>query len=116
MGQSKGSQDCISQTQRMDREMKTKACTKLHIQLGRLNTDRLHGLLKDAKVLDKEVFDLVADVEKACDTCNRFKKLTLQPVVGFALAKRLIGNGFEAIQQCSLFTYDRSCNTIQFSM
>ena len=45
---------------------------KLHIQFGHPHTDRLHGLLKDAKVVDKEEFDLVADVEKACDTCNRF--------------------------------------------
>ena len=37
----------------MDREMKTKACKKLHIQFGHPHTD---GLLKDAKVVDKEVF------------------------------------------------------------
>ena len=67
--------------------MKTKACKKLHIQFGHPHTDRLHGLLKDAKVVDKEVFDLVADVEKACDTCNRFKKPKLRPVVGFAWAR-----------------------------
>ena len=42
---------------------------------------------KDAKVVDKEVFDLVADVEKAYDTCNRFKKPKLRPVVRFALAE-----------------------------
>ena len=67
--------------------MKTKACKKLHIQFGHPHTDRLHGLLKDAKVLDKEVFDFVADVEKACDTCNRPKKPKLRPVVEFALAR-----------------------------
>ena len=44
-------------------------------------------MLKDANVVDKEVFDLVADVEKAWDTCNRFKKPKLRPVVGFALAR-----------------------------
>ena len=71
----------------MDQEMKRKACKKLHIQFGHPNTDSLHSLLKDAKVVDKEVFDLVADVEKACDTCNRFKKPKLRPVVGFALAR-----------------------------
>ena len=50
-------------------------------------------------------------------------KLHVRPVVGFALARdfsdlHCTGNGFEAIQQCSLFTYvyDRSCNMIQFSM
>ena len=48
----------------MDRETKTKACNKLHIQFGHPHTDRLHGLLKDAKVIDKEVFDLVANVER----------------------------------------------------
>ena len=73
----------------IDPEMKTKACKKLHIQFGHPHTDRLHGLLKDAKVVDKEVFDLVADVEKACDTCNRFKNPKLRPVVGFALARGL---------------------------
>ena len=67
--------------------MKTKSCKKLHIQFGHPHKNRLHGLLKDAKVADKEVFDLVADVKKACDTCNRFKKPKLRPVVGFALAK-----------------------------
>ena len=71
----------------MDREMKKKACKKLHIQFGHPDTDRLHDLLKDAKVVDKEVFDLVADVEKACYTCNKFKKLKIRPVVGFALAR-----------------------------
>ena len=67
--------------------MKTEACKKLHIQFGRPHTDRLHGVLKDAKVVDKEVFDLVAHVEKTCDTCNRLKKPELRPVVGFALAR-----------------------------
>ena len=71
----------------MDREMKTKACEKLHIQFGDPHTDKLHGLLKDAKVVDKELFDLIADVEKACNTCNIFKKPKLRPVVGFALAR-----------------------------
>ena len=45
--------------------MKTKACKKLHIQFGHPHTDGLHGLLKDAKLVDKKVFHLVADVEKA---------------------------------------------------
>ena len=71
----------------LDRESKRKACRKLHIQFGHARSSRLLNLLKDANVEDKETSDLIKEVEEKCETCTKFKKPKLRPVVGFGLAK-----------------------------
>ena len=71
----------------LDKDNKLKACRKLHIQFGHARASRLQDLLKDANVTDKETLDMVKEVEEKCETCTKFRKPQLRPVVGFALAK-----------------------------
>ena len=59
---------------------------KLHRQFAHPYPDRLINLLKDSGVDDKSVFDVVKDVSTNCETCKRYKKSPLRPVVGFPLA------------------------------
>ena len=69
------------------RESKGKACRKLHIQFGHARSSRFLNLLKDANVENKETSDLIKEVEEKCETCIKFKKPKLRPVVGFGLVK-----------------------------
>ncbi len=71
----------------LDKDSKLKACRKLHIQFGHARSARLHDLLKDANVQDKETFDMVKEVEDKCETCIKFKKPKSRPVVGLSLAR-----------------------------
>ena len=64
-----------------------KKVIKLHKQFAHPNPDRLINLLKDADVDNKAVFDMVKEVSLSCDTCKRYKKSPLRPVVGFPLAR-----------------------------
>ena len=67
-------------------ELKRKVI-KLHKQFAHPHPNRLINLLKDAHVDSKVVFDMVKDVSASCDTCKRYKKSPLRPVVGFPLAR-----------------------------
>lgn len=63
-----------------------KKVKKLHIQFAHPNPERLINLLRDAGIDDSSVFDLVKSITADCDTCKRYKKKPLRPVVGFPLA------------------------------
>ena len=65
----------------LDRESKRKACRKLYIQFGHARSNRLLNLLKDANVEDKETSDFIKEVKEKCETCIKFKKSKLRPVV-----------------------------------
>ena len=39
----------------LDGDSKRKACQKLHVQFGHARTERIHSLLKDAKISDKDL-------------------------------------------------------------
>ena len=71
----------------MDYEKRLKAFKNIHIQFGHAGEVKLHNLLKQANVKDKEIFDLMSLVDKTCETCARFKRTPLRPVVGLSLAK-----------------------------
>ena len=71
----------------LDEEKKRKACQKLHIQFGHARTERLHKLLKDANIEDKEVYEFTKEAEEKCHTCIKFKKPKARPVVGLGLSR-----------------------------
>ena len=71
----------------LDGDSKRKACQKLHVQFGHARTERIHSLLKDAKISDKEIFDLVKEAEENCQTCIKYKRPKARPVVGLSLAR-----------------------------
>ena len=71
----------------LDEDSKRKACQKLHVQFGHARTERIHSLLKDAKVEDKETYEMVKEAEEKCQTCLKFKKPKARPVVGLSLAR-----------------------------
>ena len=63
-----------------------KKIRKLHLQFAHPNPDKLINLLKDAGITDTSIFNLVKTVSSNCETCKRYKKSPLRPVVGFPLA------------------------------
>ena len=71
----------------LDIDKKRKACQKLHIQFGHARTERLHQLMKDAKVEDKQVYEFIKDAEEKCLTCTKFKRPKARPVVGLGLSR-----------------------------
>ncbi len=91
LGRDLTSENKIEQTfleiEELDRDNKLKACRKLHTQFGHAASNRLKDLLKDAKVTDKEIFDMIEEVGEKCEICTKFKRPKLRPVVGLALAK-----------------------------
>ena len=71
----------------MNDDEKSKAAIKLHKQFGHADSIRIIDLLKDAGIADEEMNQLIKEVQENCETCNSFKRTSLKPVVGFALAK-----------------------------
>ena len=83
-------QDCekvLLNISSMPHNKKANAANELHKQFPHLRSDRLIKLVKDAGVTDNEFINSVRSVESSCDTCQRYKKPALRPVVGFSLAK-----------------------------
>ena len=66
---------------------KKKAAIKLHHQFGHARIEKIIQLIKDAGLVDKDLFVEVNKAEENCVTCQRFKKPKSRPVVGFSLAK-----------------------------
>ena len=68
---------------------------KLHKQFGHPKSARLIDLIKTAGISDKDLLDMVKDLDKSCEICMRYKSCELcmrykrpssRPVVGFSLA------------------------------
>ena len=47
---------------------------------------RLIDLIKTAGISDKDLLDMVRDLDKICEICMRYKRPSSRPVVGFSLA------------------------------
>ena len=61
---------------------------KLHKQFGHpIDSDRLKKLLRDAQIADTELEEAVDKITETCNTCARYKKANLRPVVAFDLGK-----------------------------
>ena len=61
---------------------------KLHRQFGHCKESRLLKLIESSKIWnDKEqVSKIVKDVSENCDTCKRYKRRSLKPIVSLSLA------------------------------
>ena len=71
----------------IDKEEKLKISRKLHQQFGHASSSRIIDLIKDSGTEDAELNGFIEDVERKCETCAKFKRPALKPIVGFALAK-----------------------------
>ena len=59
---------------------------KLHKQFGHPKSARLIDLIKTAGISDKDLLDMVKDLDKSCEICMRYKRPSSRPVVGFSLS------------------------------
>ena len=56
---------------------------KLHTQFGHPRSERLIELIRNSAIEDDKFLKIVDDTEKNCETCKRYKKQKLRPVVAF---------------------------------
>ena len=69
----------------MRKKLLPSSCIK---QFGHpIDPDRLKKLLWDAQIADTELEEAVVRVTEKCETCARYKKARLRPVVSFDLGK-----------------------------
>ena len=68
-------------------EEKEKIAEKLHKQFGDATGDKLCSLIKSSKYRDHVLLEKVKGIEQRCNTCLKYKKPALRPVVGLSLAK-----------------------------
>ena len=66
---------------------KEKTAIKLHRQFSHPSSDNLIILLKDANINDKQLFDMVKNINGNCKVCQKYKKPKPKPIVSFPLAK-----------------------------
>ena len=60
--------------------------SKLHKQFGHPRSTRPIDLIKTAGISDKDLLDMVKDLDKSCEICMRYKRPSSRPVVGFSLS------------------------------
>ena len=60
---------------------------KLHRQFSHPSSDKLIPLLKDANINDKQLFDMVKNINGNCKVCQKYKKPKPKPIASFPLAK-----------------------------
>ena len=58
---------------------------KLHKQFGHPKSARLIDLIKTAGISDKDLLDMVKDLDKSCEICMRCNRPSSRPEVGFSL-------------------------------
>ena len=59
---------------------------KLHRQIGHCTESRLLKLIESSKFDKEQVSKIVKDVSENCDTCKRYKRRSLKPIVSLSLA------------------------------
>ncbi|XP_064629342.1 uncharacterized protein LOC135488628 [Lineus longissimus] len=59
---------------------------KIHKQFGHASADRLQKLLISAGMKNPEIFQMLTDVVKECETCQMYRKVPPKPAVGLPLA------------------------------
>ena len=65
-----------------------KIVIKLHCQFSHPSSDKLNTLLKDININDKELFDMVKNINSNCKVYQKYKKPKPKLVVSFLLAKK----------------------------
>ena len=66
---------------------KEKIAIKLQRQFSHPSSDKLIPLLKDANINDKQLFDMVKNINGNCKVCQKYKKAKPKPIASFPLAK-----------------------------
>ena len=69
---------------------KQKIAIKLHRQFSHPSSDKLITLLKDTNINDKQLFDMVKNINSNCKVCQKRKEPKPKPIVSFPLAKLLM--------------------------
>ena len=67
---------------------KKKIAVKLHKQFSHPRSNKLHKLLRDGDIKDREPFNLIEQVEADCVTCCQYKFPMPKVVVTFSLSKK----------------------------
>ena len=68
-------------------EEKMKIATKLHKQFSHAPYDKLQELLREGGTTDKELLKMIEAVKISCETCQRYKKPPLRPIVSLCRSK-----------------------------
>ena len=76
-----------SQFMNADKDERYKIAVKVHKQFVHPRHQKLKSLFSTAGVSDPDFFEMLEKVEKDCETCQRFQRGPLRPVVGFSMAK-----------------------------
>ena len=66
---------------------KQKIAMKVHKQFSHAYGSRLKKLFEDGGVTDNEMLKIISEIDDKCDTCMKFKKPPLKPVVCLPMAK-----------------------------
>ena len=72
--------------QENDDKVNEKKIHKLHKQFAHPKAQKLKELIRNSGVSDKKIEEIVDNVSNNCDTCKRFRRPPLRPVVNFPLA------------------------------
>ena len=76
----------IDNTEEKSKKEKKYIAIKLHKQFGHPKSARLIDLIKTAGISDKDLLDMVKDLDKSCEICMRYKRPSSRPVVEFSVA------------------------------
>ena len=76
----------IDNIEQKSKKEKKYIAIRLHKQFGHPKSARLIDLIKTAGISDKDLLDMVKDLDKSCEICMRYKRPSSRPVVGFSLA------------------------------
>ena len=71
----------------LSNDEKQKIAIRLHCQFSHPSSDKLITLLKDANINDKQLFDMVKNINSNCNVCQKYKKPKPKLIVSFPLAK-----------------------------
>ena len=67
----------LSDTQFQSKEERVIAAVKLHRQFSHPDANKLKSLLKNANLVDEELFKLIDEISKRCEICEKYKKQNL---------------------------------------
>ena len=75
----------------LSNDEKQKIVIKVHHQFTHPSSDKLITLLEDANINDKQLFDMVKNINSNCKVCQKYKKPKPKLIVSFPLAKTFNG-------------------------
>ena len=78
-----------SDTQFQSKEERVKAAVKLHRQFCHPDVNKLKSLLKDANLVDEELYKLIDEITDRCESCEKYKKAKPKLIAGFPMVRLL---------------------------